>query len=436
MRGMMGQWFYEFGLVVAFTVSISTLVAVTLTPMLASRFLVQAPARGRLFTAFERWYTALENLHRRVLRWALARKGLALSLAGAFVIAGCGVASTVPFDLFQDSDQAEFKLEIILPLGTPLPVSDRIARRVEGALIAEKEVRAVLTTVGSGAQHRPNETSFYVRTSPRDERGLSLVNLKNGIRDRIAAIVPEASEVRGDDISWMGSGRRNAVMTYALRGPDLDRLSGYADQLVARMRASDQCTDVSVSHESGRPEIELEIARDRAADLGVPAVKVGRTLRALLAGEKVGAFEDAGDRIDVRVRVLPEYRDNPDKLDLIRVRSLRGELVPISNLVRTRQVEGPVEINRENRERQISLYSNLASGVALGDAVDQLEAWAPEIGIEAPDELVSIGRARAMGEAAFGVAFAFMLALVSIYMILASLFNSVIHPFTIMTSAP
>ena len=436
MRGMMGQWFYEFGLVVAFTVSISTLVAITLTPMLASRFLVQAPAKGRLFVAFGRWYTSFENLHRRILAWALRRTALTLSLAAAFVIAGCGVATTLPFDLFQDSDQAEFQLQVVLPLGTPLPVSDRVARRVESALADADEVRAVYTTVGSGVQHRPNETSFYVRTSPREERDLTLIELKNSLRDQIAAIVPEAREVRADDISWMSSGRRDAVMTYALRGPDLDRLSGHADELVALMRGSGIFTDVSVSHESGRPEIELEIARDRAADLGVPAVKVGRTLRALLAGEKVGSFEDVGDRFDVRVRVLPEYRDDPGKLDLIRVRSLRGELVPITNLVRSRIGEGAVEISRENRARQITLYANLASGVALGDAVQQIEDWGPELGIESPDELVSVGRARAMGEAAYGVAFAFMLAMVAIYMILASLFNSVVHPFTIMTSAP
>ena len=114
----------------------------------------------------------------------------------------------------------------------------------------------------------------------------------------------------------------------------------------------------------------------------------------ILAGEKVGSFEDVGDRFDVRVRVLPEYRDDPGKLDLIRVRSLRGELVPITNLVRSRIGEGAVEISRENRARQITLYANLASGVALGDAVQQIEDWGPELGIESPDELVSVaGRA-------------------------------------------
>jgi HAE1 family hydrophobic/amphiphilic exporter-1 len=156
----------------------------------------------------------------------------------------------------------------------------------------------------------------------------------------------------------------------------------------------------------------------------------------LLAGEKVGSFEDQGRRHDVRVQILPEYRDDPSKIDLIRVRSLRGELVPITSAGSLRLEEGPVEIRRENRTRQIAIHANMASGIPLSVGTGKFEAWAAELGIQPPDEIVARGRVRTMDELAEDVGFAFGLGLVALYMILASLFNSFTHPFTIMMSAP
>jgi HAE1 family hydrophobic/amphiphilic exporter-1 len=136
------------------------------------------------------------------------------------------------------------------------------------------------------------------------------------------------------------------------------------------------------------------------------------------------------------VQILPEYRDDPSKLNLIYIRSLRGQLVPITNVAHLRHGEGAVEIRRENRARQIILYANLAGDAPLGIATAKLDAWGAELGITPPDELVPTARVRAMWEAVGSIAFAFVLAPIAIYMILASLFNSFIHPFTIMMSAP
>jgi HAE1 family hydrophobic/amphiphilic exporter-1 len=248
---------------------------------------------------------------------------------------------------------------------------------------------------------------------------------------------PEAENVSIAQIGWGDEGGRSgAALTYTLRGPDLERLERYANDLLARMSANPLFTDVDSSFETGKPEIVLEIDRDRSADLGVPAVTIGRTIRALLAGEKVGSFEEGGRRYDVRLQVLADYRDDPTKLDLIRVRSLHGELVPITNVALPRMDEGAVQIQRENRARQITVYANMAAGHPLGDGTAQLERWRGEIGIASPDELVPSGRARAMQEVVSAIVFAFALAMLAIYMILASLFNSLVHPFTIMLSAP
>jgi HAE1 family hydrophobic/amphiphilic exporter-1 len=225
-------------------------------------------------------------------------------------------------------------------------------------------------------------------------------------------------------------------ISFSLQGPDLGRLERYANQLTRRMREDPVFVDVGTSFEAGKPQITLDVDRGRAADLGVSAVAIGRTIRTLLAGEKVGSFEQQGRRHDVRVQVLPEYRDDPAKIDLIRVRSLRGELVPITNAATVRLEEGPVEIRRENRTRQIRIQANMASGFPLSVGTTKFEAWGVELGIQPPDRLVAGGRARTMQETGDDIAFAFVLALVALYMVLASLFNSLTHPFTIMMSAP
>jgi HAE1 family hydrophobic/amphiphilic exporter-1 len=223
---------------------------------------------------------------------------------------------------------------------------------------------------------------------------------------------------------------------HSVRGPDLLELEAFAQELRARMEEDPAFADVRSSYETGRPEIQLDVDRGRAADLGVSATALGRTLRTLLAGEKVGSFEDLGNRYDVRVQVLPEYRDDPSKIDLIRVRSARGELVPISNAARVNIEEGPVEVRRENRARAIRLSANTAPDVSLAVAMRKMDRWAEELGIAPPYALVPGGQAESGAEVARDIIFAFVLAMISIYMILASLFNSLTHPLTIMISAP
>jgi HAE1 family hydrophobic/amphiphilic exporter-1 len=232
------------------------------------------------------------------------------------------------------------------------------------------------------------------------------------------------------------SGEGYSEIMYGVEGPELRQLEIFAGQLRQKMQQDPRFVDVRSSHEIGRPQITLEVDRGRAADVGVSSTALGRTLRTLLAGEKVGSYEDGGNRYDVRVQVLPEYRDDPSKLDLIRVRSLRGELVPLSAAASIRVESGPVDIRRHNRSRMIRLYANTTPGFSLDRAVRQLEAWADESGIAPPYALVPGGNAEDQALAGADIAFAFVLGMLAIYMILASLFDSFAHPLTIMTSAP
>ena len=176
--------------------------------------------------------------------------------------------------------------------------------------------------------------------------------------------------------------------------------------------------------------------RDRAADLGVQATVIGRTIRTLLAGEELGSFEEGGERYDVRVQVLPEYRDTPEKLDLIQIRTASGQLTPITNVADIRLGEGAVQISRRNRAREITIAANAAEGTAQSELAARVEEYGRQIGLAAPNELVPSGMTVVMRETGFSLLFAFVLAIAAIYMVLASLFNSLVHPVTIMMSAP
>jgi len=437
MQSTMGRYFLEFGVTVTVAVAVSALVALTLTPMLASRVLRQTPKEGLIFRTLERGLAALERGYARLLGGALRHRIATTLVAFVTVFGGCYVASTLPLNYFTQDDMAEAQVTAKLPIGTPLSVTDRVMRRMEETIAKHPYVRAVFAVAGSETEHKPNFARLNVLLTPKDARSVRIQATFDELRGMLAAEVPEATDLTVAHPEFANSsGEGFAQIMHGIEGPDLHQLEIFANELVTRMKADPVFVDVRSSYETGRPEIRLDVDRGRAADLGVSATALGRTLRTLLAGEKVGSFENLGKRYDVRVQVLPEYRDDPGKIDLIRVRSARGELVPISNAANASVEEGPVEVRRHNRARSIRLFANIAPGRSLSDAIPKLNAWAEQIGIHSPYALVPQGQAESAAEGARDILFALGLATLSIYMILASLFNSLTHPFTIMMSAP
>jgi HAE1 family hydrophobic/amphiphilic exporter-1 len=435
MRSIVGRYFYEFGVAVTVAVCMSTLVALTLTPMLASRWLRVQGRPGPVSRFFERGLKRAERGYHWLLAMALRQRAITVCVGLAAIVGGCSVASTLPFDLYSNDDLNEVKINAKLPVGTPLGATDRLTRRMESVVAKHPDVLGVFAVTGNEILHEPNRIRLDVILHPKAERDHHIQQTFAELRAELAEALPEIPEFSVGFPAYADSGD-HSDLAYSLRGPDLTRLERYANQLLTRMRDDPDLVDVRSSFEKGRPQITLAIDRGRAADLGVTAMGMGRTIRTLLAGEKVGTFEDQGRRHDVRVQVLPEYRDDPAKLSLIRVRSASGALVPLTNAVSIRIEEGPVEIRRENRTREIRLSANMAAGVPLGLGAEKLEQWGRELGITAPDTLVAGGSARTMQETADDIGFAFVLALAALYMVLASLFNSYTHPFTIMMSAP
>ena len=437
LEGSVGQWFYEFGIVMAIAVLVSTLFALTLTPMLASRLLRADQSQGRIFHWLDRGLGSLDRFYAAVLGLAMRHRWLTVGVALAATVGGFAIASTVPFDFFGMRDRGEFTVSVKLPVGTPLPVTEKVSRRMEESVRPMTEVKNIFATVGEAGQRRPHIASLFIDVGTKATRTKTQLELMGEARQMVKDAIPEAEEIAVSEIQWVsGSSFGSKTLMYNLEGPDLERLEGHAARLMAKMKADPDLVDVGSSWETGKPEIDITIERDVAAELGVPAVVIGRTIRTLLAGEEVGSFEEGGERYDVRMQVLPEYRDDPERLDLIHVRGAGGKLIPITNVARARIGSGPVSIERENRARRIVVDANTAPGVAMSTVTSRILSWGPELDVQPPDKLVPSGRVRSMDETAVSILFAFALALLAIYMVLASLFNSLVHPFTIMISAP
>ncbi|MBW2316281.1 MAG: efflux RND transporter permease subunit, partial [Deltaproteobacteria bacterium] len=438
LSGVVGRFFREFGLAVTCAVCISTLVALTLTPMLCSRYLKVRPAseQGAAFRALERAFGRLDDLYRRTLSWGLRHRPTVIALAVAAVLGGIGALRWVDIEFIVPEDRGEFNVWLKLPLGTAIHQSQAAAARVEQELEGFPEVRTLFSTIGAGTKRRANEVQIFVGLNHKSQRQASQADVIRRARDRIGTLGLPLRDYAVEDIGIIHApGSRNAELMYSIRGPDLDQLQYFSHSLLGKMRAAGGYADLYQSYETGKPEVALEITRERAADLGVSAAQIGRTISALFAGFEATRFEEAGERYDVRVQLRPEYRDDLDKLDLVRVRSSDGALVPLRNLVVPRIGSGAVQIDRVDRTRAITLYGNL-EGKSAQEADLEVSRFARELGIGGEYELRAVGPSERLRETLAAVAFAFALALVAIYMILGAEFNSFVHPLTIMVSAP
>jgi HAE1 family hydrophobic/amphiphilic exporter-1 len=432
-----GRLFLEYGLTVVFSVLVSLLVAFTLTPMLSRYLLRRESAQGRVALALERGYEALGSGYARLLGWALAHRLAILALALASVAVAVLLGRTIPLEFASHVDRGEFEAGIELPLGTGIEETKRVARRVQEALARMEHVRSVFVTVGAGAQGRVNEADLYVRLAPKQERSTGMLELMARAREVVREAAPEARRTMVSEINFVsGGGFTSFNLQYSLQGPNLEDLERLGEQVATAMRASPSFVDVKLSYETGKPEIQASVDRRRAADLGVSLQELATTLRATVGGVDVATYEEDGERYDVRVRLEEDQRDELAELGLVQVRSADGTLVDLENVAALRVGSGPVQIDREDRTRKVDLFANTPRGVALGTAMKELDAIIARVGLPAGYRGAHRSWGERVQETAAAARFAALIALLALYMVLASQFNSFSQPIVIMLTAP
>jgi HAE1 family hydrophobic/amphiphilic exporter-1 len=458
MKGIIGRFFFQFGMTVVFAVMVSWFVSFTLTPMLASLYLkgrdstrkpVKLPScaervmercrvshRLRMLSEFlEASYERLEGRYRGVLIWALAHRMKVFVFAGAMFVLGLCFMFFIGKEFAPSEDQSRFVIRLQTPIDYSVDEVDHMNRKAEEVVREFPEVRSVLYTQGGGRTRETNKANLSVNLVPKSKRSKSQEEIKAEVRRALRKIPGLKASV--ENISMIGGGQRQVAIMYSIRGLELDKLEAYTRDIRERFGKLPGIVDLDTSLEKGKPEVRVFIDRDKAADLGIDVATVAETANFLLSGEvEVTKFKDEarGRRYDVRVRLNPENRTNPEDIGQIYVRSKEGRLVMLSNIISLKEGGGASIINRVDRQRAVTLFANLERK-PLGQARWELDDISSKV-LTAGYSGSYKGQADTMKESFGYLLFAAILGIIMAYMVLAAQFESFAHPFTVLLSMP
>jgi len=457
MSSVSGRFLYQFGITAAAAVLVSLLVSFTLTPMMSARLLRSAGGSGHGGPARSRrgFYGLIDRAYTAVLAASLRRRLAVTAAMALIVVSAVPLYRRVPQEFLpSDVDEGEFEVNVTAPEGTGLAAIDAVAERVEAELREVRGVRTVLATVGSGFLGGLNNARFYVRLAPHEERtfrwsrllawppwgafegNYSQRDVQQEVRARLRRIPDVRASVRGAQ-NFLGGGP-NTDIDFILLGPELTELAAYADRL--RERAPELgLQDADTTLKLDKPELRVEIDRERAADLGVDTEEIAGALRILVGGDtRVTRYRDEAmnEDYDVEVRLRPEDRADPATISRLYVARENGELARLDNVVRMEATETPSRIDRMDRQRAVSLRAAVAPGFAQKDRIEALRAEVAAMDLPTGYSTRVSGRARELETTFREFIVAFALSVVLMYIILAAQFESIVHPFTILLSLP
>ena len=430
---IVGRFLKQFGMTVAAAVLISLFVSFTLTPMLASRF-VREPKPNFFTRAIEKVLLWIEAGYGAIVGWAVRHRAIIVLLAAGVLGATVYVMGLLDQEMMPSMDRGEFQIMIEAPPGSSLEYTEEATKQIVGTLRNTPGVRFVVANVGGGVDQRTERATVLVEIVDRRERDYTLDELQNAIRRRFAEFSKAVVSVQATGAIQVG-GSKQSLVQLNVRGPSLEESNRIAERIVAKMRAAGGYTDVETTYRTGKPELGLVPDRERAYALGVPIAYIGQSLRIAMAGDKVSDFRDEGETYDVRMRIRDDQRGDPVTLENMEVRSPSGQLIELRNVARMEPGVGPLSIDRQAGQRQVTIMANL-SGKVLGAAVQELDGFIRQ-DVKTPGYVTDYsGQAQFMAENFRELFTALVLAILLIYFILAAQFESFLHPFTIMLSLP
>jgi len=436
MTGNTGRLFTEFALTVAAAVVVSGGVALTLTPMMCSRILKEHESHGRLYQAMERFFTGMTQGYRAALalvlrRWWAVAAAFVLLFGGAY-----GLFKSLKSELSPLEDRGFFITLVLAPEGASIDYTDRYMRQVERLFSEVPEIRSYFTAVAPGLE-RPNPVNFgigFTQLAPWEERTRKTQAITAELAPKLFGTLPGVFAFPINPPS-LGQSFRNPPVQFVVQAnsyEDLERMTG---ALLARARESKAIANPDTDLRLNKPQLAVDIDREKAAALGIDVEVIGRTLETLLGGRQVTRFKREGKQYDVIVQLEQKDRSTPADLTSIFVRARDGTLVQLSNLVKVRETVGPKELNHFNRLRATVLSANVAPGYTLGEALEYLDGAARET-LDASARVELDGPSREFRESGATLLLTFVLALAFIYLVLAAQFESFVSPFVIMLTVP
>lgn len=439
--GIVGQFFREFGLTIAGATVISAYVAFTLDPML-SAYLAKTKKHGEerpksmwdfIVKPLTRFYELLDSLYHAFLVRVLATRlsmGVALVFAFGVAFSSCMLVPLMGSEFTAPEDRGQFNVDIELPAGTRLEESARLSLPAEQELLADPNFVTLSTRVGSGG--RPNFITWRVVAVAKTEREVTQNQLKEQVRAIVQRHIPGA-EVSISDPGIVEGGRDYPIQI-AVMGDDLDQIAVVANHFADVLRRVPGSIDVDVQHSPGAPELDVRVDRDRASQLRIPLALVAATVRASVEGEVAGLYHDEDDDIDIRVRLSEADRANAHQVGGLRIPT-PGGFIPLTDIASIDRGEGPAEIQRFDR-RRVVMVTGSAAGRAVGDVAAEFQAVVDQEVMPVGVDYLMRGQVEQMNESNENMVLAMLLGLVFVYLVLASQFESFIHPISIMMSIP
>ncbi len=438
-RGMIGRMFYEFGMTVAVAVLISLFVALTLTPMLCSRYLKEAGARKRFFMrVVEGGYEVLNSVYTFFLKGAVRVRWLVLAIGVAVFVVSILLFQMLGKEMTPPVDQSTIIMFIKGPEGATLGYMDNYLGEVEEILAGTPEVLSFFSALGlsMGEISQPTEGVAFIRLKPLEERRMKGMRSQHAVmaelRQRFAEVPGLAVLVQERPVIQTGS--FGAPLQFVVMGPDVDEIYREVESFKKRLGLVPGIVDVDSDLDVNKPKLRIDVLRDKAADLGVTIADIAQAMRVLLGGDDTSEFKRGGERYDVMVQMEDDARRVPEAIHDIYIRSGSGGLVPLSNVVRVQETVGPSQVFRYGRNRATVVQGNL-DGMPLASALEKTQALADEM---LPPHFTTAvtGQTEEMEESFVSLTFAFVLSVLIVYMVLASQFNHFVHPFTIMLALP
>jgi HAE1 family hydrophobic/amphiphilic exporter-1 len=466
MGGIVGRFMNSFGVTMAVAVAVSLLVSFTLTPMMCSRWLrpvhdleaaeaaekaaaphplapspVSLPSTGRGGTPEggsrgKGLYPRVERGYLRLLDWSMAHRWVVVLALLVIFFSTVPLFKAVDKNFLPKDDESQFQVVVRTPEGSSLEATDQVASSIAKRVQAFPEVEDTVVTLGDDPQVTQNLASIFVRLKPVDEREADQFAVMGRVRQEVLPAYARLHlRTQVTAIAAFGSGN-NSEIQFWLGGPDLARLAQYSKQLMAKLQAMPGVVDADTNLIVGKPELGVRVDRDKAADLGVRVQNVATTLNVLVGGLEVTSYQEGSEQYEVHVRAAARDRTDAAGIAQAEVPSARLGTVPLTDVVRLQEGEGPALINRIARRRQVLLFADILPGASAQTVIDGLNQAAAELNMPPSYSYGFTGRSREQGKAARNFMIAFLLSIVFMYLILAAQFESWLHPVTILLALP
>jgi hydrophobe/amphiphile efflux-1 (HAE1) family protein len=428
MHGVIGKFFLQFGVTLSIAVLLSYFEAITLAPARCSQMLVTSRSgRSRVGRAADAAFARLERFYARALAAGLRWPKLVLALALGVLGASFSLVGLIPTEFVPAQDQSRLNVRVQTEGGSSIETAAPLLAKVEERLARHPEIEHTMVTLSGGSGQ------YTLNLLPPEQRAQSSQELMAVLRKQLQGIPGVRASIQDPSQQSFGAARGSPV-SFTVRGADWDQLVAAAAQLQSELEASGVTADLNSDYQIGSPELQILPDRDRASELGVSMSDLGSTVSALIGGNTVGKYTTGGRRIDIRMRLLAAQRSRPEDLSLVQIRTGTGALVPLSLIATQREQPVLQTISHLDRERAISVNGNVGAGHSQAEAM----AKVMELGNALPMgvHVVATGQASQLEETTSGLWFALGIGILVAYMVLASQFNSFLHPVTVLTILP